>query len=115
MGYAPTPAQLPVLTDEVRTKPLLKPKPDPRKSTRFSNPPKLEEEQPKEPEPKPAPKTVKVEPESKSLSISAKWKVNYDELEFSDLVSSGSAGEVYLGYFFGTPVAIKSKSKHCGS
>jgi hypothetical protein len=110
------------LTDEVRTKPLLKPKPDPRKSTRFLNPPKLEEEQPKEPEPKPAPKPepvkvepVKAEPESKSLSISAKWKVNYDELEFSDLVSSGSAGEVYLGYFFGTPVAIKSKSKHCGS
>lgn len=44
-----------------------------------------------------------------SFEVSDKYKINYDELEFDQLVSSGSAGEVYLGYYFGTPVAIKSK------
>jgi len=43
----------------------------------------------------------------KQLQISSKWKINYNELEFGDVVSSGSAGEVFLGYYFGTPVAIK--------
>ncbi len=44
------------------------------------------------------------------LDITLKWKINYDDLEFSDLISTGSAGEVYLGYYFGTPVAIKSNN-----
>lgn len=44
-----------------------------------------------------------------SFEVSDKYKINYEELEFDQLVSSGSAGEVYLGYYFGTPVAIKSK------
>jgi len=41
------------------------------------------------------------------FEIGEKWRINYDELEFDQVVSSGSAGEVYLGYYFGTPVAIK--------
>jgi len=39
--------------------------------------------------------------------IHPKWRIKYDELEFDELVSAGSAGEVYLGYYYGTPVAIK--------
>jgi len=42
-----------------------------------------------------------------SFEISEKWRINFEDLEFADLVSTGSAGEVYLGYYFGTPVAIK--------
>jgi len=44
---------------------------------------------------------------SQGLVVTERWKINYDELEFDELVSSGSAGEVYLGYYYGTPVAIK--------
>jgi len=42
-----------------------------------------------------------------NFEIGEKWKIEFDDLEFDQLVSSGSAGEVYLGYYFGTPVAIK--------
>lgn len=35
------------------------------------------------------------------------WQIQYDELELEQVISSGIAGEVYLGYYFGTPVAIK--------
>jgi len=48
-----------------------------------------------------------VAPPSGNLEISDKWRINYDDLEFDELVSAGSAGEVYLGYYYGTPVAIK--------
>jgi len=36
-----------------------------------------------------------------------KWKIDFSELEFSNSISEGSAGEVFLGYYLGTPVAIK--------
>ena len=39
---------------------------------------------------------------------SEKWLISYENLSFDDLVSTGSSGEVYLGYYYGTPVAIKS-------
>ncbi|PRP89769.1 LISK family protein kinase [Planoprotostelium fungivorum] len=42
-----------------------------------------------------------------NLEIADKWKIDYDNLEFDEMVSEGSAGSVYLGYYFGTPVAIK--------
>jgi len=89
-------------------------------------PPKVEEKvEPKvvpKVEPKVEPKVVEKQLPDKSIqsysSISAnvdsflnevndKWKIEYDELEFDELVSTGSAGEVFLGYYFGTPVAIK--------
>eukprot|EP01116_Phalansterium_solitarium_P020004 TRINITY_DN5774_c0_g1_i2.p1 TRINITY_DN5774_c0_g1~~TRINITY_DN5774_c0_g1_i2.p1 ORF type:complete len:747 (-),score=170.94 TRINITY_DN5774_c0_g1_i2:322-2562(-) len=37
----------------------------------------------------------------------AKYRINFEDLEIEDLISQGSAGEVYLGYWFGVPVAIK--------
>jgi len=36
-----------------------------------------------------------------------KWRINFEELELEEMVSGGEAGEVYLGYYYGTPVAIK--------
>ena len=36
------------------------------------------------------------------------WDIRFEDLEFDELVSSGSAGDIFLGYYFGTPVAIKS-------
>jgi hypothetical protein len=51
--------------------------------------------------------TISLNSSNSTLDISDRWRINYDELEFDELVSSGSAGEVYLGYYFGTPVAIK--------
>eukprot|EP01104_Vermistella_antarctica_P001056 TRINITY_DN11119_c0_g2_i1.p1 TRINITY_DN11119_c0_g2~~TRINITY_DN11119_c0_g2_i1.p1 ORF type:complete len:683 (-),score=95.01 TRINITY_DN11119_c0_g2_i1:177-2225(-) len=39
--------------------------------------------------------------------IEAKWKIRLEDLEMDELLSAGEAGEVYLGYMFGSPVAIK--------
>eukprot|EP01119_Soliformovum_irregulare_P005229 TRINITY_DN1681_c0_g1_i2.p1 TRINITY_DN1681_c0_g1~~TRINITY_DN1681_c0_g1_i2.p1 ORF type:complete len:534 (+),score=163.16 TRINITY_DN1681_c0_g1_i2:45-1646(+) len=36
-----------------------------------------------------------------------KWSINFEDLEFEEVVSEGSTGEVWLGFYFGTPVAIK--------
>jgi len=33
--------------------------------------------------------------------------INFEEIELEEMISGGEAGEVYLGYYFGTPVAIK--------
>jgi len=94
----------------MRSKPKQKPKPDPtRQTTLFTKPPVQEE-------PKPEVKVIeKVSPsQSNNTSYNGllsdiidKWKIQYEELEFDQLVSAGSAGEVYMGYYFGTPVAIK--------
>jgi len=108
-----------------------KPKPDVNrqsvmyvnKNTSPSNPPQQQEPSP----PKPVPVQQKTEPvkqavqqpvqqvqatpppkeEPKMFHIHEQWKIDYSELEFDELISEGSAGEVYLGYYFGTPVAIK--------
>lgn len=90
-----------------RSKPKLKPKPDAaRQTTVFTKPPV--------PEVKPQPVSESFKGPTNNTSIDAllasgneKWRINYDELEFDELVSAGSAGEVYLAYYFGTPVAVK--------
>jgi len=35
------------------------------------------------------------------------WKISYSEFEIDELVSEGSGGNLYLGYWFSVPVAIK--------
>jgi hypothetical protein len=37
------------------------------------------------------------------------WNVDFDELDFEHVIGTGKFGEVYFGYYLGTPVAIKSK------
>lgn len=43
-----------------------------------------------------------------SESPSDLWKIDYSEFELEELVSEGSAGNLYLGYWYSVPVAIKS-------
>jgi len=38
---------------------------------------------------------------------SDKWQISYEELTFDEMISAGSSGEIYLGYYYGTAVAIK--------
>eukprot|EP00026_Physarum_polycephalum_P004860 Phypoly_transcript_04884.p1 GENE.Phypoly_transcript_04884~~Phypoly_transcript_04884.p1 ORF type:complete len:289 (+),score=66.81 Phypoly_transcript_04884:1108-1974(+) len=35
------------------------------------------------------------------------WNVDFDELDFEHVIGTGKFGEVYFGYYLGTPVAIK--------
>jgi len=100
--------------DEVtlRVGPLIKPKPDARKSGKHikivvpppeTSPTQTTQSTPDKQEP---PKTNLMKSGS-DFEIHEKWKINFDEIELADLVSAGSAGEVYLGYYFGTAVAVK--------
>jgi len=42
-----------------------------------------------------------------SKSMEDKWKISFKDLKFDEIVGTGSAGEVYLGYYNNSPVAIK--------
>lgn len=35
------------------------------------------------------------------------WSIDFDELDFEHVIGTGKFGEVYFGYYLGTPVAIK--------
>eukprot|EP01114_Cavostelium_apophysatum_P019639 TRINITY_DN6389_c0_g1_i1.p1 TRINITY_DN6389_c0_g1~~TRINITY_DN6389_c0_g1_i1.p1 ORF type:complete len:509 (-),score=140.93 TRINITY_DN6389_c0_g1_i1:1424-2950(-) len=103
--------------DEMRNAPKQKPKPDARKTMapaenfRELQLREIENERIAQEEAKKAAASLSMSNGSifgnVDFQISEKWRINYEELEFDQLVSSGSAGEVYMGYYFGTPVAIK--------
>lgn len=41
------------------------------------------------------------------LDVKDKWTINFEEVEIVNQLSAGSSGEVYMGYYLGTSVAIK--------